>query len=102
MQYGLHPETCRELGLHFNLEQSIWKANFLSSEFPFRNATKTVELRMKYINRKLVIVRVTLYILKFDVIVVNMSIYDVEMLYFDRNCHRQNIVDTGMYNWCTK
>ena len=48
-----------------------------SLEFTFWYATKTVELRMKYINRTLVIVRVALYILRFVVI--------VELVQIDQN-----------------
>ena len=44
---------------------------------------KSVELRIKYINRKLVIVRVSSDMFNFVVLVVIVSIYDVEMLYFD-------------------
>ena len=60
------------------------------------DAIKTVELRMKYINRKLVIVRVTLYILKFDVIVVNMSFYDVKLPQIDQNSNHRHVINTDM------
>ena len=49
----------------------------MSSECTFRNATKTAALRTKYINKKLVIIRVALYMFEFDVIVVIIAIYDV-------------------------
>ena len=70
---------------HFDVEHSIWKAYKLksSSWMHIRIATKSVRLRTKYTNRKLVVVRVSLYMFKFDVIVVIMSIYDVEMVHFD-------------------
>ena len=69
---------------------------FLSSKCTFRNATKIVELRMKYINRTLVIARVALHMFRFNVIVVIMPIYDVEIVHFDQKRHRQNFFDGGM------
>ena len=47
---------------------------FVSSKCKFWNATKTVELRIKYINRKLVIVRVVLNMFNFFLVVVIMFI----------------------------
>ena len=73
------------MGLHFDLETSSF---FISNVeiivgMHIPDATKLVRLISKYMNRKLVIVRVALDMFKFNVIVAITSIYDVEMVHFD-------------------
>ena len=87
----------RKESLHFYLEYSIRKPNSLCRQNAYSGCNKISGLRTKYINRKLDINRIASNMFKFDdVIVVIMSIDDVEMLYFDQNSHRHHIVDMGM------
>ena len=83
MEYGLHPETCRELDLYFNLELLHIDEKGAGDDKTTVGVAKNSMIRTKNINRKLVIVRVSSDMFNFVVLVVIVSIYDVEMLNFE-------------------